>query len=123
MLRTGFCVLLSVLLISGSFAMPAHAAVIETSDALTLQARQERVADIQQELSRQDVQQAMITMGVDPVQASARVASLSDAELAQLAGELDTLPAGGDVLALIGAVFVVLLILELVGVINIFGGA
>jgi hypothetical protein len=29
-------------------------------------------------------------------------------------------PAGGDVLALVGAVFVVLLILELVGVIDIF---
>lgn len=123
MFRTGFCILLSVLLISGSIAMPASAAVIETTDALTLQARHERIADIQHELSRQDVQQAMITMGVDPAQAGARVASLSDAELAQLADQLDTLPAGGDVLALIGAVFVVLLILELVGVINIFGGA
>ena len=123
MFRTGFCVLLSVLLLSGGIAMPASAAVIETTDALTLQARQERIVDVQQELSRQDVQQAMITMGVDPSQASARVASLSDAELAQLADQLDTLPAGGDALALIGAVFVVLLILELVGVINIFGGA
>jgi len=39
--------------------------------------------------------------------------------LAELNSQLDSLPAGG-VLALIGAVFVVLLILELTGVINVF---
>jgi hypothetical protein len=82
-----------------------------------------RIADIQSDLARDEVRHALITLGVDPQQAQARVSSLSDTELNQLAGELETLPAGGDVLALIGAVFVVLLILELTGVINIFGGA
>lgn len=123
MLKSTFCVLMSLLLITGSFSAPVSAAVIETADALSMQARDERIADIQRNLSSQEVQQAMITMGVDPEQARARVASLNDAELAQLATQLETLPAGGDALALIGAVFVVLLILELVGVINIFGGA
>jgi len=65
----------------------------------------------------------MIALGVDPGQARLRVSSLSDTELDQLAGELETLPAGGDILALIGAVFVVLLILELTGVINVFKGS
>jgi hypothetical protein len=63
----------------------------------------------------------MIDMGVDPAQALLRVSSLSDQELAQLDEQIDTLPAGGDsVLAIIGIVFIVLLILELTGVINIF---
>jgi len=53
------------------------------------------------------------------LQAQARVASLSDLELAQLDGQLDSLPAGGS-LALVGAVFVVLMILEFTGVIDIF---
>lgn len=35
-------------------------------------------------------------------------------------GQVDRLPAGGSALAVIGVVFVVLLILELVGVIDIF---
>ena len=35
-------------------------------------------------------------------------------------GALRSAPAGGDILALIGAVFVVLLVLELTGVIDIF---
>ena len=44
----------------------------------------------------------------------------SDQELHQLAVDMRNAPAGGDALALIGAVFVVLLILELTGVIDIF---
>ena len=62
----------------------------------------------------------MVRLGADPLQADARVASLSDAELMKLQGQLDRLPAGGDALAVIGIVFIVLLILELTGVTNIF---
>ena len=50
---------------------------------------------------------------------AARVAALSTEELRQLKLQIDELPAGG-LLAVIGVVFVVLLILELVGVTNIF---
>jgi hypothetical protein len=88
-----------------------------------MDAREARIADLQSELAREEVQHAMIALGVDPGQARLRVSSLSDTELDQLAGELETLPAGGDILALIGAVFVVLLILELTGVINVFKGS
>ena len=72
-------------------------------------------------MARADVQQALIEMGVDPNQAQLRVGSLSDQELAQLNGQLETLPAGGDgALAVIGIVFLVLIILEVTGVIDIF---
>lgn len=123
MFRNSICLILSILLVFGGLAAPAHAAVIGTGDALGMDAREARIADLQGELAREDVQHAMIALGVDPEQARLRVSSLSDTELDQLAGQLETLPAGGDVLALIGAVFVVLLILELTGVINIFKGA
>jgi hypothetical protein len=123
MLRNSICLILSVLLAFGGLAAPAHAAVIGTGDALAMDAREARIAGLQSELARADVQHAMVALGVDPEQARLRVSSLSDTELDQLAGELETLPAGGDILALIGAVFVVLLILELTGVINIFKGS
>jgi hypothetical protein len=57
---------------------------------------------------------------VDAAAIDQRVASLDDSELAALARQMQDAPAGGDVFALIGVVFVVLLILELVGVIDIF---
>lgn len=113
-------VILSVSLIAFGGIGPAQAAVVGTAEALAMDARQSQLAAVERQLARDDVRQAMVAMGVDPVDAQSRVASLSDAELELLAGELEALPAGGSLLALIGAVFVVLLILELVGVTNIF---
>ena len=111
---------LSTLLIWGGVSTSAAAAVIGTRDALVLEQRGQHLAAVQAQLARDDVQQAMIRLGVDPAEAGMRVAALSEPELAQLQGQLDQLPAGGSILALIGAVFVVLLILEITGVINIF---
>ena len=51
----------------------------------------------------------------------ARLARLTDFELSTLADRIDQAPAAGaDILAVIGVVFVVLLILEAVGVIDVF---
>lgn len=97
----------------------ATAAVVTTREAHSQLSRQGRISEVHTLLARAEVQQAMISMGVDPAQAKLRVASLSDLELAQLHGRLDTLPAGG-ILGLIGAVFVVLLILEVAGATDIF---
>jgi len=71
-------------------------------------------------LARSEVRQELERLGVDPDNASARVAALNDQELVFLAENLEELPAGGDLLAVVGIVFIVLLILELVGVIDIF---
>ncbi len=103
------------------FSGQAMAGVISTQAALSAEMRGARETQVRGALARDDVRQAMQQMGVDPVEADGRIASLSDAELLQLQGQLDRLPAGGDSgLVVVGIVFVVLLILELVGVINIF---
>ncbi|CAG4970646.1 MAG: PA2779 family protein [Lysobacter sp.] len=98
----------------------ATAGVISTQQALSAEMRAAKETQVRSSLARDDVRQAMQRLGVDPADADARIASLSDAELVRMQGELDSLPAGGDALAVIGVVFLVLLILELVGVTNIF---
>ena len=98
----------------------ATAGVISTQQALSAEMRAAKETQVRRSLARDDVRQAMQRLGVDPADADARIASLSDAELVRMQGELDSLPAGGDALAVIGVVFLVLLILELVGVTNIF---
>lgn len=99
----------------------ASAGVIGTQQYLAGADRAAQVERIQSTLARADVQAELVKMGVDPVAATERVASLSDQELMQVAGKLDQVPAGGDgLLAVIGIVFVVLLILELTGVTDIF---
>ena len=119
MYRKPIAIVLSAVLIWSGLVTSAAAAVIGTRDAVSLQNYEQRVAQVQAGLARADVQQAMIAMGVDPLQAQSRVASLNEQELAQLQGRLDAVPAGG-ILEVIGLVFVVLLILELTGAIDIF---
>ena len=123
MLRKITATLLSAALIWSGPIAQVSAAMIETADVLTLDARADRIAAVQAQLAREDVKLAMTQMGVDPLQAQLRVASLSDEELLLLEQELETLPAGGDsFFALVGVVFIILLILEVVGVTNIFKG-
>lgn len=97
----------------------AQATVIDTRTILTAQAAAPE-ADVQAFLARGEVREQMVLLGVDPDKASARVAALTEQEISQLQHHINDLPAGSNALALIGAVFLVLLILELVGVTNIF---
>ena len=75
-------------------------------------------------LDRVEVQNHLQARGVSIELAKARVAALSDAEAAQLAAQIDSLPAGGDVGgALISAiliVFLVLLITDILGFTKVF---
>jgi hypothetical protein len=74
----------------------AHAAVIDTQTAVQLQDRMAAISSAQAKLDRADVRDALVALGVNPEEAKARVAVLTDAEIAQLHGKLDQLPAAGD---------------------------
>ncbi|MFT4256700.1 MAG: PA2779 family protein [Pseudoxanthomonas sp.] len=119
LLKQTFAALIAIAVVSGTCTQ-AYAGVITTQQALSAEARAATEQQVRTALARDDVRQAMQHYGVNPADADARLASLSDAELLQLQGKMDRLPVGGGVLAVIGVVFVVLLILELVGVTNIF---
>jgi hypothetical protein len=82
-------------------------------------------ARLQAFLARTDVADVLEAWGVDPAEAEARVAALTDAEAASVASHLDRLPAaGGSVVGpIIGAlvfIFIVLLITDLLGLTDIF---
>jgi hypothetical protein len=119
--RTIVALTASAFLSLGLQATTASAGVIATQDYLSATDRAGQIASVQASLSRADVRAQLERFGVNTVDAAARVASLTDQELTEVAGKLDSLPAGGDgVIVVIGIVFVVLLILELTGVIDIF---
>jgi hypothetical protein len=110
---------LSVSMLNMGMMGAASAAIVDTSAVVTT----DRAADltaIQAQLARADVRAQMEQMGVDTAAVEQRISRLNDRELHQLAADMRNAPAGGDILALIGAVFVVLLVLELTGVIDIF---
>lgn len=115
--------LLSLALLNAGFISSAQADVIDTA-AMVQTARDADLASIQSQLARDDVRAQLGKFGVAADDIESRLAVMSDSELASLAKRMQETPAGGDgLLAVIGLTFVVLLILELVGVINIFNRA
>ena len=117
--RRACVAMLSITLISLGMQAPASAGIVGTAEAVAASHDGAR-ALVDATLARADVRAELARMGVDPAAIEGRVAALSDVEVATLAGQIGEAPAGGDALAVIGIVFVVLIILELVGVIDIF---
>jgi hypothetical protein len=118
--RRACVALVSLSLVSLGLSAPAAAGIVGTADAIAAAQPQDHRAAVQDALARTDVREQMVGMGVDPVEVEARIAALTDAEVATLATRLEGAPAGGDALAVIGIVFIVLMILEFTGVIDIF---
>lgn len=104
---------------------PAQAAMVSTGDIIagddSLTSDRDRLNALMQ---REDVRAEMRRQGVDPDEAAARVAALSDAEVAQLTAQIDELPAGqGAIGVIVGAivlVFLVLLITDLLCLTSVF---
>ena len=100
------------------------AAMVETETVLAggeiLMAREK----VRAFLDRKDVQAVLKNQGIAPLEAKARVDSLSNAEVKIISEKIDQLPHGGDALAFLvvflAVFFLVLLILDMLGFTNIF---
>jgi hypothetical protein len=119
----GTAAMLIVSCTSLSIPMQASAAVIPT-DAVIAQATAMDLSRQRTELTtflaRNDIQVQLVSLGVDHNQAAARIAALSDDEVQQLYGKMQTLPAGGDILGTLVFIFLVLLVTDLLGLTSVF---
>ena len=113
-----------VLLVSVSFfstySLPAWSGIVTTDQLLQQQLEVLNKSSLVAMLDRDDVRQQLVERGVDPDYAKARIAALSDAQIEELKHSIDTLPAGSGVVGILIAVLLVLIILDIVGVTNIF---
>ena len=117
----GFVVrLMSVALICMGFVQTSSAGMISTGYLIDSETRDASLARVEVLLARQDIERQLLAFGVDADTVAERLRGMSNMELLALEGRLDTQLAGGDALAVIGTVFLVLLILELVGVTDVF---
>jgi hypothetical protein len=90
----------------------ALAALIPTDAADDARRPSEARELLDRTLAREDVSAELRALGIDPSEARLRVQMLTDAEAAQVAGQIERLPAGGDGLGVaIGILLVVLLVL------------
>ena len=116
---------MAVLLMAVSMPLGvAQAALVSTDKVVAMSEIEADRMRIVALIMRQDVQHQLQAEGVDPNEALARVATLSDIEIRQIAARIDSMPAGQGVAeALISAlliIFIVLLVTDIVGITDVF---
>lgn len=90
---------------------PARAEIVTTDRAIARQDIDAERVRVRGFLSREDVRGQLTALGIDADEAAKRVGSMSDTEVAQIAGRIDALPAGK---ARRGSIVLVLLLVVLI---------
>jgi hypothetical protein len=100
------------------------AAMIDTETIMDSARGREAREYLHQLMARKEIQAAIVSQGIDPNEAWARINSLSDNEVIRIADQIDQLPAGGGLIELLVIIilagFIVLVILDLTGVTDVF---
>lgn len=108
-LKLFVCIFMSLFL-SHVPALAADA-MVPTNVAVADLTRAEATQQVQNFVGQSEVREEMVKRGVDPKEVEARLANLSEAEVKQLAGQIETARAGGDIL---WAILIVVLIIFIV---------
>lgn len=103
---------------------PAQAKMINTDEIFKQSQYDLSRKSINSFLDRSEVQNYLVAWGVSPEEAKARIDSLTDEEIENIASRIDHLPAGGDGLGtIVGAallIFIILLITDILGFTDVF---
>ncbi|MES2759981.1 MAG: PA2779 family protein [Pseudomonadota bacterium] len=102
------------------FTQSVQAALISTEQVAAVAAAEQNRAKVAATFARTDVQAELMKMGITAEQAQARVAAMTDTEAASIASQVDSLPAGGDVLGALVFIFVLLLVTDILGLTKVF---
>lgn len=103
------------LLIAAMLFGYGHAGMISTEKVISPYQLEQNKQTIVNALTRDDVKQALIAHGVDPLQAQQRVDQLTHQEIHTLASKFDELPAASGVGLILFATGPIVLMLELMG--------
>ncbi len=114
------CLALLFALVQCLMVPVVHGSMIGTGEVLQEETRGEYKSRILSALDREQAADAMERFGVAPDRVEERLDRLSDRELAQLADQAEELPAGEGALGVLVFVLVLLIVLDLLGVTNIF---
>ena len=110
-------------LVSTSF-QSASAAMIGTEKLLPAQNPQDQRDHLHQLIAREEIKDALIAQGIDPLEAQLRIQSLTDGEIRLIAAKLDDLSAGGGVLTfsliIVGVIVATVLIFHYTNITDLF---
>ena len=112
-----------VVMVSLMTMMPlqtSFAGMIEVRQVISNQVADQDRIKIGALIDREDVLKGLQDHGVTYADAKARVSALTNEEAHQIAGRLDQLPAGGEVLGVLLTIFIVLLVTDILGFTKVF---
>lgn len=98
----------------------AQAAMVGTQAVVQEQQIRHDRTQINALLQQEQAIEAMQTLGVDPEMVQERVASMTAEELTAFNDQVEQMQAGGSALGVIAVIFLVLILLDLLGVTDIF---
>ena len=94
--------------------------MVSTNNAIQTQQVQMDRTEILDLFAQENLSAQLTQMGVNPDKASERIASMTDAEIAQLNDRLKDMPAGQDFVGVLLVVFIVFVITDVIGATDIF---
>jgi hypothetical protein len=113
-----------VFLLVSTSSQSASAAMIGTEKLLPAQNPQDRRDRLLQLIAREEIEDALIAQGIDPLEAQLRIQSLTDREIQLIAAKLDDLTAGGGLLTfsliIVGVIIATVLIFKFTSITDLF---
>jgi hypothetical protein len=120
---TTICLVIILLLVSTVY-QSATAAMVGTEKFLQAGDNQNSRDYLHQMMDREEIKNALIAQGIDPLEARRRIQSLTDDEIQLIAERLDELSAGSGVgifsLIVIAVIIVTVLIFRFTNITNVF---
>lgn len=98
----------------------AQAEMLSTDSAISKYSALADRAVLIDTLQKQDIRDQIVALGVDPAEAEARLAALSDAEIATILTQMEQDNAGADIIGTLFTVFIILLVTDLLCFTNLF---
>jgi len=108
--------------LAGGMSAPASADLVDNKQLAMqseLQMQRDGVLNL---MAREDVQSTMMAYGVSATDIENRINNLTEAELLQIQGQLDQLPAGEGALGAVLTILLIFILLDIAGVTDIFPG-
>ena len=98
----------------------AQAAVVSNQQIIHKTYQADGKQTLLQTITREDVQQQLLSMGVDSTDIESRINQMTHEEIALLNQQVTELPAGASALGTVAFVFLVFVITDLIGATDIF---
>lgn len=112
--KKGIAIALSAQMILATQAVTmAQAEMLGTDAAISKYTALANRNALMDQIQRDDVRTEIVAMGIDPAEAEARLAALSDAEIATMLVQMENDSAGADIVGTVFTIFVILLVTDL----------